>query len=108
MVLPLVASIGARVLPLVTKLAGSIGPSIMKFAPQVQSMLSAVTTKFPMVSQLAGKVSAFAAKHPMMTNIGSMFLPGQPLTSMGSLALTNPAAMGALKNAWMAGLPKAA
>jgi hypothetical protein len=106
--IPLLVSAGARLLPFVSKLAGAIGPSIMKFAPQVQSMLSAVTTKFPLVGQLAGKVSMFAAKNPMMTNIGSMFLPGQPLTSLGSLALTNPAAMGALKNAWMAGLPKTA
>lgn len=106
MAIPLIAAAGAKLLPFVSKLAGMIGPSIMKFAPQVQSMLSAVTTKFPLVGELAGKVGAFAGAHPTMTKIASWFLPGQPLTGLGATALTHPAAMGAVKNAWMAGLPK--
>lgn len=108
MAIPLIAAAGAKLLPLVTKLAGSIGPSIMKFAPQVQGLMSSVTSNFPGVAKLAGNVSTFAKAHPTMTHIASGVLPGAPLTTAGAFALTNPAAMNALKTAWMAGLPKAA
>lgn len=108
MAIPLVAAAGAKLLPFVTKLAGAIGPHVMKFAPNVQSLLSATTTNFPGVAQLAGNVSTFAAKHPTATHVASAFLPGQPVTSMAATALANPGAMNAIKGAWMAGLPKAA
>lgn len=101
--LPLIASVGARLLPLVTKLATAIGPMIGKFAPMVTNLLSKVTTAFPQLAGLATKVAGFAAKNPMLTNIASMFLPGQPLTGLGAMALSNPGAMAAIKGAWLKG-----
>ena len=101
--LPILASVGVKLLPFISKLGGLLGPVIGKFAPMVTSLLSKVTTAFPQLAGLAGKVSAFAAKNPMLTNIASMFLPGQPVTSLGAMALSNPAAMSAIKGAWLKG-----
>lgn len=101
--LPLLVSAGAKLLPFVTKLGSALGPMLSKFAPMVTNLLSKVTTAFPQLAGLAGKVSAFAAKNPMLTNIASMFLPGQPVTSLGAMALSNPAAMSAIKGAWLKG-----
>lgn len=101
--IPLIASVGVKLLPFISKLGGLLGPVISKFAPMVTNLLSKVTTAFPQLAGLAGKVSAFAAKNPMLTNIASMFLPGQPVTSLGAMALSNPAAMSAIKGAWLKG-----
>lgn len=102
--LPLLATAGAKLLPFITKLAaGPLGSLVAKFAPTVTSLLSKVTTAFPQVATLATKVSAFAAKNPIMTQIGSMFLPGQPITGLGAMALSNPGAMAAIKGAWLKG-----
>ncbi len=106
--LPILASVGVKLLPFVTKLASALGPLLSKFAPMVGNLLSKVTTAFPQLAGLAGKVSAFAAKNPIMANIGAAFLPGQPLTSMGAMALSNPAAMSAIKGAWLKGAGGAA
>lgn len=101
--IPVLVSVGARLLPLVTKLGSALGPMVGKFAPMVMNLLSKVTTAFPQLAGLGGKVAAFAAKNPMMTNIASTFLPGQPLTSLGAAALSQPAAMAAVKGAWLKG-----
>lgn len=101
--LPALVAVGARLLPFVSKLGSLLGPVLSKFAPMVTQLLSKVTTAFPQLAGLAGKVSAFAAKNPMMTNIASSFLPGQPLTSLGAMALSNPSAMAAIKGAWLKG-----
>lgn len=101
--LPALAAVGAKLLPLVTKLGGMLGPLVGKFAPMVTNLLSKVTTAFPQLGSLATKVAGFAAKNPMMTQIGSLFLPGQPFTSLGASALANPSAMAAIKGAWLKG-----
>ena len=102
--LPLLATAGAKLLPFITKLAaGPLGGLLSKFAPMVTNLLSKATTAFPQLAGLATKVSAFAAKNPMLTQIGSMFLPGQPITGLGAMALSNPGAMAAIKGAWMKG-----
>ncbi len=101
--IPMLAAAGAKLLPLVAKLGGMLGPLVGKFAPMVTGLLSKVTTAFPQLAGLAGKVSAFAAKNPMLTQIGSLFLPGQPITGMGAMALANPGAMAAIKGAWLKG-----
>ena len=101
--LPILASVGAKLLPLVTKLGSMLGPLIGKFAPMVSGLLSKVTTAFPQLATLGTKVAGFAAKNPLMTQIGSMFLPGQPITGLGAMALSNPAAMAAMKGAWLKG-----
>lgn len=103
MAIPLIAAAGAKLLPFVAKLGSMLGPILSKFTPMVGSLLSKVTTAFPQLAGLAGKVSAFAAKNPMLTQIGSMFLPGQPVTGLGAMALSNPAAMSAIKAAWLKG-----
>jgi hypothetical protein len=102
--IPLLASAGAKLLPLITKLAsGPLGGLVSKFAPHVTKLFSSVTTAFPQLAGLGGKVAAFAAKNPIMTNIASMFLPGQPITSLGAFALSQPAALAAVKGAWLKG-----
>lgn len=103
MAIPLIAAAGAKLLPFVAKLGSMLGPVLSKFTPMVGSLLSKVTTAFPQLAGLAGKVSAFAAKNPMLTQIGSMFLPGQPVTGLGAMALANPGAMAAIKAAWLKG-----
>ena len=103
MALPLIAAAGAKLLPFVTKLGTMLGPVLSKFTPMVGSLLSKVTTAFPQLAGLAGKVAGFAAKNPLLTQIGSLFLPGQPVTSLGAAALANPAAMLAIKTAWLKG-----
>lgn len=103
MAIPLIAAAGAKLLPFITKLGGLLGPLVGKFAPMVTSLLSKVTTAFPQLAGLGAKVAAFAAKNPLLTQIGSMFLPGQPVTGMGAMALANPSAMAAIKTAWLKG-----
>ena len=61
--IPLIASVGVKLLPFISKLGGLLGPVISKFAPMVTNLLSKVTTAFPQLAGLAGKVSAFAAKN---------------------------------------------
>jgi hypothetical protein len=99
----MLAAVGARLLPFVTKLGSALAPMLSKFAPMVTNLLSKVTTAFPQLAGLAGKVAGFAAKHPLLSNIASMFLPGQPLTGLGMMALSNPGAMAAIKGAWLKG-----
>jgi hypothetical protein len=103
MAIPFLAAAGAKLLPFVAKLGGMLGPLVGTFAPMVTSLLSKVTTAFPQLATLGTKVAAFAAKNPMLTQIGSMFLPGQPITGMGAMALANPGAMSAIKAAWLKG-----
>jgi len=104
----LLAAAGAKLLPFVAKLGSLLGPLVGKFAPMVTSLLSKVTTAFPQLAGLASKVAGFAAKNPLLTQIGSMFLPGQPITSIGAMALANPGAMAAIKSAWLKGAGAAA
>ena len=104
----MLAAAGAKLLPFVAKLGSLLGPLVGKFAPMVTSLLSKVTTAFPQLAGLASKVAGFAAKNPLLTQIGSMFLPGQPITSIGAMALANPGAMAAIKSAWLKGAGAAA
>lgn len=101
--LPALVAVGARLLPLVSKLGSLLGPVLSRFAPMVSSLLSKVTTAFPQLAGLATNVAGFAAKNPMLTNIASAFLPGQPITGLGAMALSNPSAMAAIKGAWLKG-----